>query len=529
MTTAVSSPPLPAPVPPTRGRIPWPLLVLLGVAGTAISVTGSWIPSFWGDEAASIMSAERSWASLWPMLGTVDAVHGLYYAFLHVWIDLFGASPFSVRLPSALAVGLATASLAVLGARLSRPAVGITAAALFATLPRTTYYGMETRAYAFTMVLVIWLLLLLISLVARRETRVLPWLGFAALFAVANILFIYTVLFALVFAAIGLLMRPGAATAWRGALWIGAGALVSLPVLVFAYLEREQIAFLHSRNGFTAKALFETPWFTNTLLAWIGWSAILIGLLLGVITRVRLRRGLAVRPGLAAVFAPRSEGGAALPTVLSVGVIWLVVPSLLLAAGTLITPLYSPRYLAFTAPAVALLMAVGVVALAQALRAAWLAPLLTLAMIAATIPVYLDQRTPFPRNGGTDWNAIADTMDRRAQPGDAVIFDSTPINARKPRLALHLYPEAFAGLEDVGLRTRFDLTDGLWDRSYGLDDTIARLDGATTVWFVQASEKFSTDPERSAEYLPALEAAGYTVVDSVRHNQSEIFELRLGG
>ena len=39
--------------------------VVIGAASTIVAVTGSWIPSLWGDEAASIMSARREWGSLW--------------------------------------------------------------------------------------------------------------------------------------------------------------------------------------------------------------------------------------------------------------------------------------------------------------------------------------------------------------------------------------------------------------------------------------------------------------------------------
>jgi mannosyltransferase len=84
-------------------------VALIAAAAALVSLTGSWIPSLWGDEAASIMSATRSLPSLFRMVGTVDAVHGAYYLGLHFWVNLFGASPFSVRLPSALAVGAARA------------------------------------------------------------------------------------------------------------------------------------------------------------------------------------------------------------------------------------------------------------------------------------------------------------------------------------------------------------------------------------------------------------------------------------
>jgi mannosyltransferase len=50
--------------------------LLVGLIGFAVSFAGSWIPSFWGDEAASVMSAQRSLDGLLSLLTKVDAVHG---------------------------------------------------------------------------------------------------------------------------------------------------------------------------------------------------------------------------------------------------------------------------------------------------------------------------------------------------------------------------------------------------------------------------------------------------------------------
>ena len=60
----------------------------LGTLATVVSLLGSWIPSLWGDEAASAMSAQRSIPSLFRMLGHVDAVHGTYYLGLHAWVQV---------------------------------------------------------------------------------------------------------------------------------------------------------------------------------------------------------------------------------------------------------------------------------------------------------------------------------------------------------------------------------------------------------------------------------------------------------
>jgi mannosyltransferase len=103
-----------AALPAIRRRTAWRLPVGLGLFGVLAAFVGSWVPSFWGDEAASVMSAQRSLPSQFAMLQNVDAVHGVYYLLLHFWIEAFGASEISVRFPSAIAVGFMVAGTFIL-------------------------------------------------------------------------------------------------------------------------------------------------------------------------------------------------------------------------------------------------------------------------------------------------------------------------------------------------------------------------------------------------------------------------------
>src|SRR6478736_9910378 len=104
-------------VAPLAAVRPWTIAIAFGLVAAAVSAAGSWIPSLWGDEAASVMSAKRPVGSLLTMLTHVDAVHGLYYLGLHGWIRLAGDSAFAIRLPSALAVGAAVAAVTLIAGR----------------------------------------------------------------------------------------------------------------------------------------------------------------------------------------------------------------------------------------------------------------------------------------------------------------------------------------------------------------------------------------------------------------------------
>ena len=102
-----------------------PTAAVAGAIALVVTWLGSWNPSFWGDEAATVMSAQRPIASLFAELQQVDAVHGLYYLFMHFWIGAFGPSELSARFPSAIAVGLVVAGTVVLGSRLAGLRFGI--------------------------------------------------------------------------------------------------------------------------------------------------------------------------------------------------------------------------------------------------------------------------------------------------------------------------------------------------------------------------------------------------------------------
>ena len=161
--------------------------VAVGVFATLLSLIAIGVPSLWGDEVATVMSATRSWPELWAMLGHVDAVHGAYYLLMHGWVGLFGASPVSLRVPSAIGVKMAAAGVVQL-VRLFKPlGLAIVAGAVFAMLPRVFDLGAEARPYAITMAFAAWLLVA--GQQAARRNTAWHWAGWPmARWAVAGFL-----------------------------------------------------------------------------------------------------------------------------------------------------------------------------------------------------------------------------------------------------------------------------------------------------------------------------------------------------
>ena len=239
--------------------------MVIGAAATLVAVAGSWIPSFWGYEAASIMSARRDWASLWALLGTIDAVHGLYYVLLHVWIDLAGDSPFAVRLPSGIAVGAASAGLYLLVRRRAPRGTAVIAAAVFAVLPRVTFLGVEARSLGLATAAAVWLTLLALRLLDAQMRR--AWWGLYAVgLALGTSLFLYLVLLIPVHAIVVLLElhRSGRLHGVRIRRFLRAWAVAALlvaPFGVVALIQRDQIAFSRPHRTVTAKGVLVDQWF----------------------------------------------------------------------------------------------------------------------------------------------------------------------------------------------------------------------------------------------------------------------------
>ena len=487
---------------------------LLGVLAFLTSFMGSWIPSFWGDEAASVMSAQRSLPSLFAMVHTVDAVHGTYYLFLHFWIDLFGSSELAVRFPSAVAVAFSAAGTFVLAERLFSRRVGAVAGVLCAVLPRFTYMGSEARSYAFSTAVAVWLTVLLAQLLMGRITstaRRLAWIGYGVGLAAGIYLFLYLALLVVVHGTLILFTARGRSLARRFAGAVGLGLTLAIPIIVAALAERHQIAFLAHRTRVTFSFVVVEQWFGNAWLAIACWAFIVLACVVGIRGTLLAKRLRAGPPELTAF--PAQDVGMLL------SVAWLVVPTVLVLAGNaLLVPMYTNRYLSFCTPAAAILIAVGV----SALPRRWMQALSVLALVAIATPIYLAQHTEFGKPGGSDWSQVSAVIGSEAKPGDAIVFDQSVKASWRPRLAMHLYPSSYKGLDDVALMTPFDQTTGLWDSVAPLSRVAPSLVGISTVW---ALETTASNEKLADSDLNVLMRDGFTIARTITVHRTIIYEL----
>lgn len=482
---------------------------MLGLAATAVSAYGSWVPSLWGDEVASILSARRSLPSLFRMLGNVDAVHGTYYFFLHFWIEVFGSSAFSVRFPSALAVGVMVVGVVVLGTRLSGPRVGFIAGLISVALPRVTYMGEEARSYAFSAAAIVWLTYLLVWAINSAGPKRRHWVLYGAGVAASAYIFLFSLLILMAHALIVYSARKKfsarswvIATAW--------GLVAALPVIAYGIGERGQIAFLSARNAAAIHTLLVTQWFGNDQAAIICWGLLIIALVMGVIAARNRKHRSGISP----------LGGYALPHLVPLAAVWLFGSMIVLLVANAIHPVYSSRYLSFAVPAAALLLGWMLVRI----RPRWLAAVLLVGVIGFSLPSYFDQRTAFSKNN-SDWAQIAATIKANARRGEAVLFDESTRPSLKPRLSMRAYPESYAGLVDVGLKTPYYNTISWRDSASALSAVPQRLDGIDTVWMIE----YHLSGHAASTYNQAeLARLGFRAQHTYREHASDVIKYVRG-
>ncbi|WP_183086207.1 glycosyltransferase family 39 protein [Mycetocola tolaasinivorans] len=457
-TTAQPAVVSPLPIAPPVTRRSVSLAVLLGAVGAGISWTASAIPSYWFDEIATVEAAHLAPAQLWELVQHKDIVHGIYYLIIHGWIALFGDSPMAVRGFSALAVGAGVAGMVALGARLGNLRLGVIAALIFAIIPRTTFMGVEARSYALTTAIAVWAVVMLV--VAARRNRWWLWGIYAIIMIVSIYLFMYGALVLVAHAAYLLSRHRERRVLVPWALSTLLILISVIPLVVAGYGQRGQIAWIQGRPSLTFETIVMEPWLDKSWL-------------LGICAVVVL--------GLAAIRIRWILTGQGAPVVV-LAAVWAFGPLLLIVIASLVFgPLFTPRYVSFTTPGFALLLALAVTVYSRR----WITWILVASLALAALPTFVAQRGPEGKGYGTDFQRIAAIMSRDAHPGDAFYLQRGDGGSLSTRLTIGGYPEAFQGLRDIAF-LRSDLVDGYFDdQTVPPRDLGHRLDGVNTIWVAE--------------------------------------------
>jgi mannosyltransferase len=455
------------PIQPTQpGSVLDPLLV--AVLAAAVSLGGAGRPSFWYDEAATISASySRSLSQLWQMLSNVDAVHGLYYLLMHGWFQIFPPTEFWSRAPSSLAIGGAAAGLVVLGRQFSSRTVAVASGVVCAILPRATWAGIEARPYALSMMAAVWLTVLLVH--ATRRDNTWTWLSYGIVLAIAILLDLYLVLLFLTHVAfICLFQRSQRVLVGFTISSVLAGSALT-PFVVTAVGQAHQISWIAPIGHRTIEDVTIQQYFERSPP-----FALLSALVVVAATVCWLR----------ASRQPRESDR----QLLTLAIGWLLIPTALVVIwSALVHPIYTPRYLAFTAPAMALVL--GVCIAAVAFRPWVAAAIIGLFALAATPNYILAQRNPYAKYG-MDYSQVADLITAKAAPGDCLLVNDTVTFMPAPmRPLMAARPDAYRKLVDLTLWQRATDRNDVFDTNL-IPEVVAKpLSQCRVVWIITQADK----------------------------------------
>jgi len=401
---------------------PWLLLFAF-----ALRIANLDAESLWRDEVDAVRFALQPIETLLARFTETGFNGPLYHILLRGWFALVGVSDFALRYFSLMAGVVLVALIYVLGRRLFGELAGWLAAWLAALSPALVWYAGEGKMYTLQPALLTLALYALLRAIGKGgQTATLPTrtpLVWWATFVVATSLSFYVQLLSPLFLAVAASFFLAAWPAARHALRPGATALALLTLPYLPLLAWQAPILIQGGDiGHAFYPLDQIAWGLMVIWSfgldphaplWPGVSPV-------TLLTVRLAwvavAVIVVSAGLASIASRIPQRAQSLRWALAL-LAWLALPSLLLFLVSLRLPLFQPRYVLWSAPALYLLLAMGLAhLLTQRPLAGWLtvgaASMVALSGVAAQWlhPIRPDLR-----------GAIACLL-QRAQPGDAIAF-----------------------------------------------------------------------------------------------------------
>lgn len=463
---------------------------IAGVGATLVTMLLSWRPSFWFDEAATVAAANRSEIDILRLLLNFDAVHGLYYLAMHVWLSWVPINEFTTRLPSAAAVGAAAAGLVVLGKLVADRPTAWAAAVAFTVLPRTLWSAVEARSYALSAAVAVWLTVVFVIAATRRGSAL--WALYALVLALAIVTYVYLALLLFAHVVTLALYRK-----WRQLLPFAiavASALGLASPLITLTAGQRQTQLWWIGGGSYLTGVFWEQWLTGSRLFMCAFIILLVW-------------------GSVLLVARKIAGPA-----LALAVPWVVVPTAVLVGySALVSDIYSPRYLTYTAPGLGLLLGVCVAAIAQERSRILVAILVVLALSSST--AYVTQRSTYGKPGGADYSEIASVIKANSRPHDCVAFGFA--HHEPLRAAAAARPDAFVHLDDVAAGLSGAYAAQLWtqDLPFDSDPVRQRLAACTALWVI-------IDRKTPSPLVGTAQRQGFKVDQEWALNRSVIIRLK---
>jgi mannosyltransferase len=138
--------------PPRLTRHEWWVLAALVAFALVLTMVDLGSRSLWVDELHTAFVATARGRSLWDSSTYDDGNMLAYYAFMNLWVHLFGTSPVALRLPSALAGAVLVPVGYLLGRRSGGMRSGVAAALLLAVSPPLVVWAQQGRGYSIAVV-----------------------------------------------------------------------------------------------------------------------------------------------------------------------------------------------------------------------------------------------------------------------------------------------------------------------------------------------------------------------------------------
>jgi len=488
--------------------------LVIGWLAAAVSLIGAGRPSFWYDEAATISASySRSLSQLWQLLGNVDAVHGLYYLFMHGWFQVFPPTEFWSRVPSGLAIGGAAAGVVVLGKQLSSRTVGVTSGVICAILPRATWAGIEARPYAMSMMAAAWLGVLLVYAARRNNSWV--WISYGAALAVSTLLDVYVLLLWLVHAGFIVVFRRSRGIVVRfgitSVVVLGAAA----PFVSVAVGQVHQISWIAPVGRRTLEDVAVQQYFDRCPP-----FAIMSALVVAAAVALWLCTSRRLVGGDRELFV--------------FALAWFAIPTgIILLSSALADPIYTPRYLCFTAPAIALILGLCIGTLA---RPAWVTAAVVVLFAITAAPNHLAvQRGPYAKYG-MDYSQVADLITAKATPGDCLLVNDTVTFHPAPmRPLMAARPDAYRKLVDLSLWQRATDHNAIFDTNLIPQASMVPMEHCGDLWIITQADDAAPGHEEGLALLPgprfgnsyafaATHDLGFRLVERWQFNLVQVFK-----
>ena len=389
-----------------RVLLPQDMLLALALMLIALVVRfiGLRLDSLWFDEAFSVRIARRSLSEI-VRLTTTDVHPPLYYLLLHFWTRLFGETESTVRMLSVVFSALTVFVIYRLALLLFDRRTAVLTALLTALSPLQIFYAQEARMYA-----------QLTCLSTISVYFFLRWLKdgkrlSAVLYVISTAMLLYTHLYAvfvvlaqcLYFAILFTLARETFQKRWRA--WLAMSFITGLLIVPWTLIAFQQAA--RARGRFWIK---EPDWFApfQTLIEYSG--SLWLTLLLLPLFLYGVKRCCEQRVTAETLSLPRLR---------ELLLLWLTLPiSLPFVLSKLMTPFYLTKYTLAASLPFYLFTAVG---LTQVRSAAGQGILVVLICICLATVLSSDLTTLKRER----WRDAAYNVEREAQAGDLVLFNST--------------------------------------------------------------------------------------------------------